>query len=138
MAVEFSRLDHVGVVVRDLDASTSWYEEHFGFAKLSEYGFPGARVAFIGRGDLRIELFQMENAAPMDPGREDRATNLRFGGINHFAIGVSDIEAAVADLKAKGVEIVSPPGDVPDGRGDRYAFVRDNERMLIELFQAGK
>ena len=34
MAVEFSRLDHVGVVVRDLDASTSWYEEHFGFWKL--------------------------------------------------------------------------------------------------------
>jgi methylmalonyl-CoA/ethylmalonyl-CoA epimerase/glyoxylase I family protein len=34
---------------------------------------------------------------------------LRFGGINHFAIGVPDIEAAVADLQAKGVEIVSYP-----------------------------
>jgi hypothetical protein len=37
----------------------------------------------------------------------------------------------------QGVEIVSGPKDVPNGGGDRFAFVHDNERMLVELLQPG-
>ena len=135
MPVKFERIDHVGIVVRDLDASVEWYRAHFGFEKLTEYSFPGARVAFVGKGDLRLEFFQTDGATEMATERQERRTNLRIGGINHFAIGVDDLDQALAELREAGVDIESEPAMVGDGCGDRFAFVRDNERMLVELFQ---
>ena len=67
--------------------------------------------------------------------RETGADNLKIGGINHFAVEVADLDQTVAELEGKGVEIMSPPRDVPGGAGERFAFIHDNEKMLIELFQ---
>ena len=137
MSNRLSSLHHVGIVVRDLEESASWYERHLGFERAYDYAFPGARVMFIARGDIRLELFQTEGAVPMASERERAETNLKIGGINHLAITVDDLDATLEDLKAKGVDLVSPPRDVPDGQGDRFAFIRDNEGMLIELFHPG-
>jgi catechol 2,3-dioxygenase-like lactoylglutathione lyase family enzyme len=138
MAVNLRGIDHVGIVVQNLENSIAWYQQHLGFELLTQYDIPIARVAFIARGDLRLELFETQDASPMPVEREQAATNLKIGGINHFALAVDDLDDAVATLTAAGVEIVSPPRDVPDGRGDRFAFIRDNERMLIEIFQSGE
>ncbi|WP_247650562.1 VOC family protein [Sphingomonas sp. S2M10] len=128
-------IDHVGVVVQDLAASVDWYAEKLGFRVLHPFAFPGAVAAFVGREGLRLELLQVEGAAPPAPERFDRRTNLRLGGINHLAIGVANMAAMIADLEAKGVEIVSPPVEVPGSGGELYAFIRDGEGMLIELYQ---
>lgn len=135
MTSSSNRLHHVGIVVQDLTASIAWYGHHLGFVHACSYGFPGAKVAFIERGDLQLELFQTEGAKPMVTERERPATNLKIGGINHFAILIEGLDQSVADLTALGVEIVLPPRSVPDGSGDRFAFIHDNERMLIELFE---
>ena len=138
MSDRLQRLHHVGIVVQDLDASLAWYREHLGFERSTGYTIPGARAVFASHGEVRLEFFETEGAAPMSPDRETPATNLKLGGINHFAIAVDDLDATLAELQAKGVEIASPPREVPDGRGDRFAFIRDNERMLVELFQPGE
>ncbi|ASV86527.1 glyoxalase/Bleomycin resistance /Dioxygenase superfamily protein [Ochrobactrum quorumnocens] len=67
--------------------------------------------------------------------REDIETLLKRGGVNHFALNVDELEETIAALAAKGVEIVIPPTSVPNNSGDRFAYIRDNERMLVELFQ---
>ncbi|NIY95646.1 bleomycin resistance protein [Salipiger sp. HF18] len=135
--IALSSLHHVGATVSDLDASIAWYRETLGFELLSSYGWPGVRAAFIGRGDIRIELFQNEAAAPMTDDRRKPETNLRIGGIGHLAIAVADLDAAMADLRDRQVEIVAPPREVPDGSGSRFAFIHDNEGMLLEFFQPG-
>jgi catechol 2,3-dioxygenase-like lactoylglutathione lyase family enzyme len=135
MPETLNRLNHVGIVVRDLAASQAWYVEKLGFERLYEYGFPGVKAAFVRRGDFRIEFFQTEGADAMAAEREQPETNLKIGGLNHFAIEVADLDRTVTDLEALGVEIVSPPREVPASGGERFAFIRDNERMLIELFQ---
>lgn len=135
MTQSFSKFHHVGIVVQDIEASAAWYVEHLGFERLYSYGWPGVKAAFIGRGNLKIELFQNEQATPMSAERQSAQTNLKIGGISHFAIEVEDIDAAIEQLQAKGIEIVSPPRDVPNSGGDRFAFVHDNEQMLVELFQ---
>lgn len=129
------KIHHVGVVVESIEASAAWYMDKLGFERLGTFNFPGVQAAFIGRGELKIELFQNDQAAPMAEERRRGETNLRIGGINHFAIGVGDLDTALATLQDKGVTIVSPPRDVPNG-GGRYAFIHDNEQMLIELFQS--
>ena len=135
--IALTGLHHVGATVRDLDASIAWYRDTLGFELLSTYGWPGVRAAFIGRGDIRIELFQNEAATPMSEDRRRPDTNLKIGGIGHLALAVADLEAAVAELQKRQVEIVAPPRDVPDGSGSRFAFIHDNEGMLVELFQPG-
>ena len=90
----------------------------------------------IVRGDARLEFFRVEGATPMASERQEFETNLRIGGVNHPALAVDDLDEAVAALEAKGVEIAYPPSVVPNGSGDRFAFIHDNERMLVELFQA--
>ena len=135
--IPLAGLHHVGVTVSDLDASIAWYRETLGFELLSTYGWPGVRAAFIGRDDIRIELFQTEEAAPLSDDRRRPDTDLRIGGIGHLALGVADLDAAVADLRDRQVEIVVPPRDMPDDSGSRFAFIHDNEGMLVELFHPG-
>ena len=136
MSEDMGNCHHVGVVVQDIEASIAWYVDRLGFERGIGFPFPGGQLAFVKRGAFRIEFFQVEGAAPMAAERETGASNLKIGGINHFAIQVADVDRTVAELESKGVEVASPPKDVPGGRGERYAFVRDNERMLVELFQS--
>lgn len=135
MSKDLLGFHHVGIVVRDLDASVACYEEHLGFKRVYGYAFPGARAAFIRRGAMCLEFFQTEGAEPIASARKEAGANLRIGGINHLAITTDNLDQAIADLSSRGVEIASPSRDVPNGRGDRFAFIRDNEGMLIELFQ---
>ena len=130
-----SGIHHVGIVVEDVEASATWSVEHLGFERLYTFGWPGVQAAFIGRGALKIELFQNDEAAPMAEDRRRAETNLKIGGINHFAIEVPDLDATVAALQAKGVDVISHPREVPNSGGSRFAFIHDNEQMLVELFQ---
>lgn len=130
-------VNHVGIVVRDLRESAAWYKRHLGLEPIYEYGFPGVKALFIGRGDIRLELFQTEGANPMAAERSEPPTNLKIGGINHVALTVDDLDALIEELRTGGVEVVSEPREVPDGHGDRFAFIHDNEGMLVELFENG-
>ncbi|MES3150819.1 VOC family protein [Sphingomonas faeni] len=130
-----SCIHHVGIVVESVEASATWYVEHLGFDRLFIFGWSGVQAAFIGRGALKLELFQNKEAAPMAATRRRAETNLKIGGINHFAIEVPYLDATVAALAATGVAVVSPPREVPNSGGSRFAFIHDNEQMLIELYQ---
>ncbi|WP_426255672.1 VOC family protein [Sphingomonas sp. DC2300-3] len=125
----------MGIVVENLEASTAWYVEHLGFKRLYTFGWQGVQAAFIGRGSVKIELFQNEEAKPMVEDRRRAETNLKIGGINHFAIEVDDLNAVVAALEEKEVVVVSPPREVPNSGGSCFAFIHDNEGMLVELLQ---
>ncbi|MFB8342754.1 VOC family protein [Brucella cytisi] len=129
------RLHHVGVVVNDLQASLDWYRDKLGFEHQYSFTLPGTQAAMLVRGEARLEIFQVEGAAPMASEREDIETLLKRGGVNHFALNVRELEETIAALAAKGVEIVIPPSSVPNNSGDRFAYIRDNDRMLVELFQ---
>lgn len=133
--IALSGIHHIGIVVESVEASVTWYVDNLGFERLYTFGWPGVQAAFIGRGSLKIELFQNEQATRMAEDRRRAETNLRIGGINHFAIEVVDLDATVAALQQKGVEVVSPPREVPNRGGSHFAFIHDNEQMLIELFQ---
>jgi len=130
-----SGIHHIGVVVESIEASAAWYVDKLGFERLYTYGWPGVQVIFTRRGNLKIELFQNNEASPMGEERHRIETNLRIGGINHFAIEVLDLDAALAVLRRKGVEVVSPPREVPSSGGSRFAFIHDNQNMLVELIQ---
>ena len=57
-------------------------------------------------------------------------------GLTHFSFNVRNLQKWHDDLKAKGVEIVSPPERSP--RGHSFFFVRDFDGNLIELMDLGR
>jgi lactoylglutathione lyase len=90
------RIDHVGVLVADLEAAKAFARDVLGLGEpATEFEAPehGLVGTFFGLGDARLELFTLaEGRAPAGP-----AT------IDHVAVSVDDLEAERDRLTAQGV-----------------------------------
>ena len=128
------RPDHAGISVGDLEASIAWYRDMLGFELMRVVDVPAdaGRVALMRQGDFILELFCLADAAPLPESRRDPGADIRVHGIKHVAYAVLDIEAFMAGLKAKGVDLV---WDVVVHDGDKCAFVRDNTGNLVEFVE---
>jgi len=138
------RLDHVGIVVKDLAAATAFFVE-LGLKLQGEgsvegdwvdrvIGLEGVRsqIAMLetpdGHGHVELSQFQ----APTSPGG-DRHAPANALGIRHLSFAVDDIDAVIAGLRAHGAELV---GEV-ERYEDRYrlCYVRGPEGIIVELAQ---
>jgi methylmalonyl-CoA/ethylmalonyl-CoA epimerase len=125
--------DHVGISVPNAEESAAWYHRMLGFEVDSRMKKgEGMTLVHIKRGNFTIELFQIAGAKPLPEYRRDPSTDLRVNGLVHFAFRVSDVQAAIKELKAKGAEIAMAPVDTPDVV---VAYVRDNAGNCFELIQ---
>jgi catechol 2,3-dioxygenase-like lactoylglutathione lyase family enzyme len=79
-------------------------------------------------GQSRIELVKFH--APVGGGG-DRQAPANIPGIRHIAFGVDDIDATVAGLRARGVELVGEVERYKDAY--RLCYVRGPEGMILEL-----
>ena len=57
-------------------------------------------------------------------------------GYGHIAVGVSDLDATLEQLKGQGIEPERPPYTISEG-GSRLCFVRDPDDYRIELIERG-
>ena len=94
-------IDHIGLVVQDIESSLKLFTEALGL-KLSEIENNDrfkVRIAFLPVGDTLVELIQpMATGTMMANILKDRGES-----IHHIAFRVDDLEAELANLKAKGV-----------------------------------
>lgn len=132
-----TRIDHVGLAVRDLDAAIAFYTRTFGVRVVhqevnEEQGVREAMLA-VGESGSYIQLL-----APLTP-ESTIATFLdRNGeGIQQVAYGVDDIDVASAELRDRGVRLLY---DLPrrGTAGSRVNFVhpKDAGGVLVELVEA--
>jgi methylmalonyl-CoA/ethylmalonyl-CoA epimerase len=128
------RLHHVGVAVTDLDASIDVYRTAFG-AELVHRDVnekEGLEAAFLSSGSGEVEL--------MRPLRDDSPVGKfvakRGPGLHHVAFAVDDIEAAMAQARAAGLELID---ETPRRgmHGGRIAFVHPKSigGVLTELVE---
>ena len=129
---EFS-FHHGGISVPDLDAAIAWYGKVLGFELERRFYIDKARAhtAFIRKGALRFELFEVEGAAPLPQERRSPPDDLRTHGNKHVAFGVPDLNAFLAEAQAKGADIAMV---VHEGFG-KGCFLRDCAGNLIEFVQ---
>jgi methylmalonyl-CoA/ethylmalonyl-CoA epimerase len=125
--------DHIGISVPDIDASIAWYGRMFGFELEMRQHLPiiPAEIAFLRRDGFRIELFQVEGAAPLPPERREPNLDLRTHGNKHVCYRLADVPGTVAVLRERGADIVFEKII----NGTPMAFIRDNAGNLIELIQ---
>ena len=101
------RPQHFGISVPDLDAAVDWYQRMLGFS-LEERLFMAkipAHIAFVQRADFRIEIFQVEGAAPLPDDRRVPNRDLETHGNKHMCFEVPDVPAASAALRSAGADI---------------------------------
>ena len=87
-------LAHIGIFVKDIEISTDFYKR-LGFT-LDKEEQPGIRLAFLSAGNCLIELIEQKDM----PART-------AGLVDHVAMVVDDIDAAIKNAKAQGIEIDS-------------------------------
>ncbi|HLQ15523.1 MAG TPA: methylmalonyl-CoA epimerase [Candidatus Eisenbacteria bacterium] len=128
------RIHHVGVAVTNLDESILLYRSAFG-AELVHRATnekEGLEAAFLRMGDGEVEL--------MTPLREDSPVGKfmakRGPGFHHVAYGVSDIESALAEARAAGLELIDNEPRV-GMHGARIAFLHPKSvgGVLTELVE---
>ena len=110
-------LNHVALDVGNVPASVRFYRDVLGLPELPrpEFGFPGAWFRLGVTQELHLI------------GHRDRAVGQRAG---HFALLVSDIDAAAARLRDAGVEFRGPK---PRPDGALQVFTTDPDGNVIEL-----
>ena len=134
----FTRIDHVGIAVSDLDEAIAFYKETFGLDVVheevnEEQGVREAMLA-VGHGDSRIQLL-----APLRPDSAIGKFLDRSGpGLQQLAYTVTDIEAASATLRERGMRLLY---DTPKRgtAGSRINFIhpKDAGGVLVELVEPG-
>lgn len=128
------KLDHIGIAVKDLQATLKFYEETLGLksAGTEVVAEQKVRVAFLPIGDTEVEL--LESTEEDGPIAKFIAKNGE--GIQHMAYRVDDIETAIAEMKEKGVRMIDETPRYGAG-GAKIAFChpKSTSGVLVELCQ---
>jgi len=128
------KVDHIAIAVADLDEALAMYETVFAAKATHRESIDdfGVEIATIAVGDTAIELI----AAKSDDSPIHKFVAKNGPGLHHVAYAVPDIEAALQELTAQGVELI----DKKPRRGkenSRVAFIhpRSTGKVLYELVQ---
>jgi methylmalonyl-CoA/ethylmalonyl-CoA epimerase len=132
----FTKIDHVGIAVPDLDEAIAFYADTFGIVSVheeinTEQGVREAMLA-VGDGDTRIQLL-----APLN----EESTIAKFigrngPGVQQVAYTVTDIEAVSQTLRARGMRLLydAPRRGTADSRVN-FIHPKDAGGVLVELVQ---
>ena len=118
-------LAHIGIYVRDMDASVDFYKR-LGFS-LDREVEGNVRLAFLSAGTCLLELVGRN----VEPYRE-------AGIVDHIALAVDDLDAAVAGCKQAGIEVDDSKAGGSSALGSRNLFFTGPDGERLELYQASK
>jgi methylmalonyl-CoA/ethylmalonyl-CoA epimerase len=132
----FTKIDHVGIAVPDLEAAIAFYRDTFGVLSVheetnEEQGVREAMLA-VGDGTTRIQLL-----APLN----EQSTIAKFidrngPGVQQVAYTVEDIDVVSEQLRARGLRLLydAPRRGTSDSRVN-FIHPKDAGGVLVELVQ---
>jgi methylmalonyl-CoA/ethylmalonyl-CoA epimerase len=126
------KVDHIGIAVKSIDAAKKLYHDILGLDYAGSETVEEQKVttAFFPVGESEVEL--LESTAPDGP--VAKYIEKRGEGIQHVAFRVENIEAALAELKEKGIQLIDEKPRRGAG-GARIAFLHPKSTfgVLVEL-----
>jgi methylmalonyl-CoA/ethylmalonyl-CoA epimerase len=126
------KIDHLGIAVNSIDEGKNFWSEVLGLAFEGTETVAEQKVttAFFPVGESEVEL--LESTAPDSP--IAKYMEKKGAGIQHIAFRVADIEAALAELKEKGVRLIDEKPRMGAG-GAKIAFLHPKATggVLVEL-----
>ena len=137
--MDISRVDHIGIAVTNLDETIKFYEETLGIKSQGTevVAEQKVKVAFFPVGDTELEF--LESTSEDGPIAKFIEGNKGRGGIQHIALRVPDIKAAIEDLKAKGVAMIDQePRYGAGGASIAFCHPKSTGGILLELCERKK
>ncbi|WP_240375973.1 VOC family protein [Bacillus piscicola] len=123
-----SKMEHVAIIVTDIDRSIDFYTNLFGFRLRLRGKNPNREMAFLyleSQKDMEIELIR--DIQPLDEYSKD-------GNVNHLAFTVEDIDKAILYYKEKGIEFLSGEPK-PTLEGGRMILFRGPDEELLQFVE---
>ena len=129
--MKLKRIDHVGIVVNDLDEAKKTFERQYGFmadpSRGGEVAALGIKNAFLPVGDASLELIQpLASEGPVA-----KFANERGEGMFLLSVEVDDLEAVVKHLREAGVRVGDP------ANGVAFVSMRSTHGVNLQLIQRG-
>ncbi len=126
------KIDHIGVAVDSIDEKTTFWSDILGleFAGAETVASQKVKTAFFPVGESEVEL--LESTAPDGP--VAKFIEKKGQGFQHIAFRVADIDAALAELKQRNVQLIDEQPR-PGAGGARIAFIHPKATggILVEL-----
>lgn len=128
------RIDHVGIVVKNLEEAVNLYVNTLGF-KRSEILVPEKGEKFRSMM-LSLGLVTVELIEPMDPeGGLQRFLETRGEGIHHLSLEVDDIREELRTLSAKGIKFLLREPEHVGKTLVTFVHPKSTGGVLMELVQ---
>lgn len=130
----FEKVDHIGFAVRDIEDAVAFYSRTFGITEWERIAMPERHMAVAATrvGDMLLELI----APTSEEASFAKYLNERGPGMHHVAYRVNDIVAALAEVKARGVQLIDETPR-PGLHHTLVAFLHPKscQGVLVELVQ---
>ena len=127
-------MEHIGIAVKDFEASISLFEKLFNTTcyKKELVATENVNTAFLMQGDTKIELLQSTSPDGVIAG----FINKKGEGLHHVAFEVEDIYAEMARLKQEGFILLSEePKAGADNKLVCFLHPKTTNSVLIEICQ---
>jgi methylmalonyl-CoA/ethylmalonyl-CoA epimerase len=128
------KIEHIGIAVKDLQASNSIFEKLFGAPpyKTETVASEGVNTSFFMNGPNKIELLEATNPdSPIAKFLEKKGE-----GIHHIAFDVEDIVTEIARLTSEGFIVLNEtPKKGADNKLVAFLHPKSTNGVLIELCQ---
>ena len=135
---------HVGIVVKDMDASLRFWRDVMGLEVAIDFWEEGEfidtvqhltgvklhMIKLVAPDSTMIELLKDDRHPTPPPERNQLCDR----GIRHLAFSVADVDKSWEKLTSHGCEVLSEPVLSPDGKA-RLFFAQDPEGNLMEIVQ---
>lgn len=121
------KIDHIGIVVKDLDKAIEAYSEGLGLEvkRVERSEEFQVKIAFIPVGEVLVELLE-----PIGPGGVQDFLDEHGEGLHHICFRVKDIDRALEDVGGK--LRVRDKKPRPGGAGSRVAFLDPRSICNVE------
>jgi len=122
-------IHHIAILTDDYERSKQFYTEVLGFKIIRETyrkERDSYKLDLSIAGVYQVELFSF-------PDYRERGSYPEAKGLRHLAFAVDDVDAAAAELRAKGVEV--EPVRVDELTQRRFVFFNDPNGQPLELYE---
>ena len=128
--MQLKAVHHIAIIASNYERSLYFYTEILGLKVLSEH-YRVSRESYktdlaLPDGTYMVELFSF-------PSPPERVSRPEACGLRHLAFAVTNIEQAIKEITAKGVEC--EPIRIDEYTGRKFTFLQDPDQLPIELYE---
>ena len=127
-----SHIEHIGIAVKSIEESRKYYEEVLGLEcyKIEEVVDQKVKTAFFMIGQTKIELLEATDPESTIA----KFIEKRGQGVHHIAYSVENVDNALEDVEAKGVQLLDKKGRKgADGMTIGFLHPKSTEGVLTEF-----